>query len=314
MTASGRRTKPASGQKSATLSCRIDLPAGFRQSDVLAFHRRDAQQISERIDGNALHKGLSWEGRPACLTFRFDQACVAVDLAIDGTLAKDGQERMERMAKRMLGLTQRVEEFEQDYRAHPQIGALVERSAGLRVPLAATPFEALNWAITGQQISVSAAVSVRRKVIQAAGLQHSNGLWCFPDFRRFAKMAEQDLRQAGLSLTKAQTLIEVSERIEKGLLPLDKWVDAPPVEEIRTELLAIRGIGPWTVSYVLLRGYGWLDGSLHGDVAVRRNLQVLLGRVEKIREEEAKQWLAEFSPWRALVAAHLWAMQKKEGY
>jgi DNA-3-methyladenine glycosylase II len=314
MTAPGRRTTLASGQKSTTLSCRIELPAGFRQSDVLAFHRRDAQQISERIDGNALHKGLSWEGRPACLTFRFDQACAVVDLAIDGTLAHDGRERMERMARRMLGLTQRVEEFEQDYRAHPQIGALIERSAGLRVPLAATPFEALNWAITGQQISVSAAVSVRRKVIQTAGLRHSSGLWCFPDSRRFANMAEQDLRQAGLSLTKAQTLIALSERIEEGLLPLDEWVDAPPVEEIRSRLLAIRGIGPWTVSYVLLRGFGWLDGSLHGDVAVRRNLQALLGREEKIREEEAKQWLAEFSPWRALVAAHLWAMQKTEGY
>lgn len=296
------------------LSCRIELPAGFRQSDVLAFHRRDAQQISERIDGNALHKGLSWEGRPACLTFRFDKACVAVDLAIDGTLANDGRERMERMARRMLGLTQRVEEFEQDYRAHPQIGAVIARNAGLRVPLAATPFEALNWAITGQQISVSAAISVRRKVIQAAGLRHSSGVWCFPDSRRFANMAKQDLRQAGLSLIKAQTLIVLSERIEEGLLPLDSWVDAPPVEEIRTQLLGIRGIGPWTVSYVLLRGFGWLDGSLHGDVAVRRNLQVLLGREEKIREEEAKQWLAEFSPWRALVAAHLWAMQKTEGY
>ena len=83
------------------LSCRIELPAGFRQSDVLAFHRRDAQRISERIDGNVLHKGLTWEGRPACLTFRFDKACVAVDLAIDGTLANDGRERMERMARRM---------------------------------------------------------------------------------------------------------------------------------------------------------------------------------------------------------------------
>ena len=296
------------------LSCRIELPAGFRQSDVLAFHRRDAQRISERIDGGGLHKGLSWEGRPACLTFRFDEAFVMVELAIDGMPADGGQERMERMARRMLGLTQRVEEFEQDYRAHPQIGALIARNAGLRVPLAATPFEALNWAITGQQISVSAAISVRRKVIQAAGLRHSSGVWCFPDSGRFANMAKQDLRQAGLSLTKAQTLIVLSERIEEGLLPLDSWVDAPPVEEIRTQLLDIRGIGPWTVSYVLLRGFGWLDGSLHGDVAVRRNLQVLLGREEKIREEEAKQWLAEFSPWRALVAAHLWAMQKKEGY
>ena len=127
-------------------------------------------------------------------------------------------------------------------------------------------------------------------------------------------MSEQDLRQAGLSLTKAQTLIALSERIEKGLLPLNGWIDTPPEEEIRAQLLGIRGIGPWTVNYALLRGFGWLDGSLHGDVAVRRNLQALLGRADKVSEDEAKHWLAEFSPWRALVAAHLWAMQRTAGY
>ncbi len=288
--------------------------AGFRANDVLAFHQRDVERIAERVDGDTLYKGLPWDGHPACLTFKFGNTCVVAELAIDGMLASDGQERREGMARRMLGLTQRIEEFEREYRTHPQVGLLIERNAGLRVPLAASPFEALNWAITGQQISVSAAVSVRRRIIQAAGLRHSSGLWCFPDSRQLAKLTEHEMRQAGLSLTKARTLIELNARIEKGLLPLDEWVAAPPADEIRSRLLDIRGIGPWTVNYVLLRGYGWLDGSLHGDVAVRRNLQKLLSRTEKIREEEAKHWLAEFSPWRALVAAHLWAMQKKEGY
>ena len=140
---------------SATLSSRIELPAGFRHNDVLAFHRRDAQQIAERIDGQVLQKGLCWEGHPACLTFRFDAAFAIVELAVDGTPADGGQEQMERMARRMLGLTQRIEDFEQAYRTHPQVGTLIARNSGLRVALASTPFEALSWAITGQQISVS---------------------------------------------------------------------------------------------------------------------------------------------------------------
>lgn len=299
---------------SATLSCRIKLPAGFRQNDVLAFHRRDAEQLAERIDGNVLHKGLPWNDHPACLTFRFNKASVAVELVIDGSATDGDQDGMKRMARRMLGLTQRIEKFERAYRSHPQIGALIGRNSGLRVPLATTPFEALTWAITGQQISVSAAVSIRRKVIQAAGLKHSSGLLCVPGSGQLVNMAEQDLRNAGLSQTKARTLIALSESIEKKLLPLDEWADALPEEEVRTRLLSIRGIGPWTVSYALLRGFGWLDGSLHGDVAVRRNLQALLGRAEKVDEDEAKQWLTEFSPWRALVAAHLWAMKRAEGY
>lgn len=74
------------------------------------------------------------------------------------------------------------------------------------------------------------------------------------------------------------------------------------------------GIGPWTLNYTLLRGFGWLDGSLHGDVAVRRGLQLLLESDEKITEAEAQTWLVEFSPWRALVAAHLWAAKSTLAY
>ena len=79
------------------------------------------------------------------------------------------------------------------------------------------------------------------------------------------------------------------------------------------ELSAIKGIGPWTVHYALLRGFGWLDGSLHGDVAVRNALARLLD-VPSVSQREAEQWLGAFSPWRALVAAHLWASLSAKSY
>jgi len=90
-------------------------------------------------------------------------------------------------------------------------------------------------------------------------------------------------------------------------LPLDDWLLLPNAELIRERLLAVRGIGPWTVDYVLLRGFGWLDGSLHGDAAVRRGLGRLLGQAAAPDEQAARSWLTPFSPWRALLAAHLWA-------
>ncbi len=145
--------------------------------------------------------------------------------------------------------------------------------------LAATPFEALTWAITGQQISLSAALSLRRKLIRAAGLGHSGGLACYPDAGSIARLSEADLHQAGFSRTKAQTLIALSQGVRQNRLPLDAWLVTLPVAEIRERLLRLRGIGPWTVDYALLRGFGWLDGSLHGDAAVRRNLQVAARRI-----------------------------------
>jgi len=296
---------------STTLRAVVELPPDFRAGDVLAFHRRDPQQVAERVTADTLRKGLAWAGQPAGLTIRFHPRRAEAELHVDGVAAAGDRDTLQQMICRMLGLTQPVEAFERLYRAHPQLGALIARHPGLRVPLAATPFEALTWAVTGQQISVGAAVSLRRRLILAAGLAHSGGLACHPDAARIARLSETQLREAGFSRSKAQTLLTLGAQVAGEALPLDAWAAALPVDTVREALLRIRGIGPWTIDYTLLRGYGWLDGSLHGDVAVRRGLQALLAAPDRISDLEAKRWLAGFSPWRALIAAHLWALQAR---
>jgi len=291
----------------ARLAFRLALPAAYRAADFLAFHGRDAAATAERVDGNVLHKAVVWAERPACLTVRFGARQAAVELVVDAADAVPEAAAARRMARRMLGLQQAVGEFEARYRAHPELGPLIAANHGLRVPLLATPFEALVWAVIGQQISLAAATSVRRRLIEAAGIRHSQGLLCHPDAARLARMDRAALRGAGLSQAKVAAVSALSEAIADGSLPLAGWAEAPPVAEIRARLAAIRGIGPWTVEYTLLRGFGHLDGSLAGDVAVRRKLQRLLGREDRISAPEAARWLAQFTPWRALVAAHLWA-------
>ncbi len=212
---------------SSTTVCRFELPEGFRQGDILSFHRRDAQQISERVDGDTLRKGLTWGGTPACLTLRFGNGCAEASLSVDGARRGDERKQFETMIRRMLGLTQDVDEFEDAFRAHPETGSLIARNRGLRVTLSPTPFEALAWAVVGQMISVSAAVSIRRRLIQAAGLRHSSGIWCFPDAAAIAAMKKDALRAAGFSQAKANSLIALSELVANEELPLSAWIDSP---------------------------------------------------------------------------------------
>jgi len=283
----------------------MQLPHNFRATEVLAFHARDPQQRAERVTGHCIDKGLMWHGHPAQLRISLHPDHAEVTLSVDGPPADPAH--VTRLAGHMLGLTQPVEAFEAAHGHHPQLGALIARHPGLRVPQTASPFEALSWAITGQQISVAAAVSVRRRLIETAGLRHSGGLACYPDAATLARLDEATLRSAGLSASKASTLLSVARLASDGHLALDDWLHTPVADTIRARLASIRGIGPWTINYTLLRGFASVDGSLHGDVAVRRGLQKLLGRAEKIDADEAEAWLARFAPWRALVAAHLWA-------
>lgn len=295
------------------LACSLELPKHYRLDDILKFHGRDAFAIAESVDHHSLRKGLLWNNQAACLTIHFSENTANAELAIDGLVNTDDHCAFKNQIIRMLGLNQPIDDFEELYQRHPQLGLLIDNRPGLRIPVSASFFEALSWAIIGQQISVSAAIAIRRKLIQSADLCHSSGLFCYPNAHRLSEMSENDLRQAGFSQSKAQTLLTVSRMTVSGALALESWTDTPNIEDIHRQLQQIKGIGQWTINYALLRGLGWLDGSLHGDVAVRRGLQILLGSSSKINEMQCQQWLALFSPWRALVAAHLWAFIVRSG-
>ena len=302
---------------------RVPLPANFRHADVLAFHGRDPHALAERVTASRLDKGLVWQGMPALLSLSFQDDAVDAELAVDGGRDTDSgahantpQRRFEAMVQRMLGLDQDVEGFERAHQHHPELGPVLARQSGLRVPVTATPFEAVSWAITGQQISVKAAVAIRRRMIEACDIRHRSGSLCHPQASHLLALGEAGLRAAGFTASKARTLLTVSEAVQGGALPLSEGLDDGP-GDIAAQLLAIKGIGPWTVSYALMRGFGWLDGSLHGDVAVRRALGLLLAPCSDsaqqpspaptVTAQAAEAWLAPLSPWRALAAAHLWA-------
>lgn len=300
----------------ATLESQLTLPKDFRLQDFLEFHQRDQQMIAEIITDKQLQKGFCWNGMPCLLQLDFSKRRVDVQLHLDNGRKKIPVDKMllqlQQQVKHMLGLNQNVEDFEKQFSHSIQLGKLIAQNTGLRVPQSATPFEALSWAITGQQISVKAAVSLRRKLILCRGVQHSSGIWCYPDASHLANTTENLLRENGFSQTKATTLINLAQHIVSGALPLNAWLEnywqqgTLDAENIYNSLIQLRGIGPWTINYALLRGFGWLDGSLHGDVAVRNRLQQLLNINTKPDDETTRLWLKEFSPWRALVAAHLW--------
>ena len=74
-------------------------------------------------------------------------------------------------------------------------------------------------------------------------------------------------------------------------------------EQLRAELEALPGLGPWTAGYVVLRVLGGTDELLHGDLAVRRGAASLglPSGVDGLRTY-ARRW----RPWRSYAGMHLW--------
>jgi DNA-3-methyladenine glycosylase II len=282
----------------------LDLPPGYRFQDVLAFHSRDAEEIAEQVAADGLRKGVLLDGTPVVLEVGFcrDTARCLVDA--DGDVSPALLAHAREALLNILGLRIDPAAFAAFARNDPALGPVVARQPGLRIVQSATVFEALTWAIIGQQINLPFAISLRRTFIQLAGRVHASGLWCYPEAPDVARLALEDLTRRKFSRSKAETLLRLARLVVEGGVDLDR---ARPVGDIVEELLAIKGIGPWTVNYALLRGYGYPDCSLEGDVAIRTAFHRLLGGDARPDIPTTQRLLERYAPHRTMAAAYLWA-------
>ena len=305
----------------ASFAFTFELAPGYRLHDVLAFHRRDTEAVAEQVEGNRLRKGVMLGGVPVLLDVSFEglvdpsagasapgQAVCTVHA--DGKLSAAARRRLEGQAHdaalNILGLRIDPAPFCAFAAGDPLLGALVRAQPGLLIVQSATVFEALTWAVIGQQINLSFAIALRRTLIELAGRRHSSGLWCYPGPEDVAALEIDALLARKFSRAKAETLLRLAQLVHSGALDLE-LSPTNSIEQISAALLAIKGIGPWTVNYGLLRGYGHADCSLHGDVAIRAALQALLGEDTKPAMARTEQLLARYAPHRTMAAAHLWA-------
>ncbi|MGN6368912.1 MAG: DNA-3-methyladenine glycosylase 2 [Phycisphaerae bacterium] len=276
----------------------------------MRFHGRDVEALAERVEGNRIVKGVTVRGMAVVVEIVLQKRRARLEFLADGEW-NAGDERMLRvMAESMLGLRVDPSEFEQVVCEDAMLGEIVRQHRGLRIPQTGTVFEAITWAVMGQQISVGFALTLRRAFIRAAGVRHSSGLWCYPDAAATLRVTDEELGKLKFSRAKAGTILRIARMVEVGELLLETWREEVDHAHVERELLKIKGVGPWTAHYTMLRGIGAADCSLHGDAAVRNNMARLRKARGKISVERAEKILRGYRPWRSLAAAHLWASKR----
>lgn len=177
----------------------------------------------------------------------------------------------------------------------PVLGPLVRRRPGLRAPGTADAQELAVRAILGQQVTVSAGRKLGEALVAAYGQKlpaPSGGLTHL--FPLPAELAQNALSALGMPEARRATLRTLCAALAEGTLCLDPGVDR---DEAERDLLALRGIGPWTARYIRMRGLGDPDVLLVGDVAIKAAL-----RRNGAADADAHAW----QPWRSYAMHYLW--------
>lgn len=277
----------------------LPMPAGLRVQDVLAFHGRDPQSVSERVEGRLLRKAFLCEGRASVLSLAFGDQAVEVSLA--GATGPSAMARAHSAALRLLGWQGDPTAFEA---ASPE---LARGREGLRVLLTLDPFEALVWAVLGQQVNLPFAFALRRDLIRLAGEPAADGLIAHPDAARIAALSVEELLALRFSRRKAEYVVHAAAEAAAGRLRLES---ANTATGAARSLLALRGCGPWTAQYVLMRGLGFRDCVPVGDAGLTLALQRWFGLDARPDGPETLRLMARFAPHRSLATFHLWSSLK----
>jgi AraC family transcriptional regulator of adaptative response / DNA-3-methyladenine glycosylase II len=124
-----------------------------------------------------------------------------------------------------------------------------------------------------------------------------------------ASLQPADLLPLQFSRQKADYLISIARLVEAGDLEPGKLPGLSATRVARI-LSAVRGLGPWSVNYVMMRGLGFPDCVPLGDTGVTSGLQSLLDLRERPDADATRRLMSVFSPHRSLATAHLWQLHQ----
>jgi DNA-3-methyladenine glycosylase II len=194
---------------------------------------------------------------------------------------------------------------------HPVFAGVVQRLHGLKPTRPATLWEMVVIAITEQQISMAVAHRIRQRLVERFG-DEVEGQWAFPPAERLAGASLEELRACGLSRNKAGYIGGLARAIAEGAVDLERLKDMS-AEQARAFLTGLRGLGPWSADYILVRGLGWTDSLPADDLGLRTVGGAYFGQGRRLTAEELQQALDPLAPYRGLAAFYLAADSRMEG-
>lgn len=277
---------------------RITLPDGYPLNYLRRALSRDAESVTERLDGDRYTAAVQLAGGPGILSLELTATAVAV--RVSGGSAVEGHA----IVSGLLGLEQDAPAFTRLARKLG-LARLVAGRPELRVAQTPSIFDGLLWSIIGQQINFPFACRLKRRLIERVAVRLDNGLHASPTPAEVAALDPGDLAPLQFSRSKATYLIETARRVAAGKLDLAGLRRMSATRAERT-LLEVRGLGPWSVNYLMMRSLGFPDCVPLGDTGVTSGLQAALDLEERPDVGATRRLMSVFSPYRSLATAHLW--------
>ncbi|NYE04004.1 DNA-3-methyladenine glycosylase II [Bacillus niacini] len=214
-----------------------------------------------------------------------------------------------RYVREWFDLDRDLKSFYSIAKVDPLLGPAVESFYGLRIIGIPDLFEALCWGILGQQINLSFAYTLKRRFVEQFGrsvLYDGLTYWIFPSPEDIAGLAVEELESLRMTKKKSEYLIGVAQLMVDGKLSKDMLLEIGDYKRAEKMLVKIRGIGPWTANYVLMRCLRYPSAFPIDDVGLQNAIKHRLGREKKPPKDEIMKLAVNWTNWESYATFYLW--------
>ncbi|AUS86945.1 DNA-3-methyladenine glycosylase [Lysinibacillus sp. YS11] len=288
----------------------ITLPANFDMNANLGYLTREKNECLYEIENNIITKVIAIGEMQSLVQISVidNQQMVVQFLNGSRPIEKREREKIATYIIEWFDLDNDLTPFYEMANTDPLLQIPAQKFYGLRVIGIPDLFEALCWGVLGQQINLAFAYSLKRQFVESFGDSiewNGKKYWVFPPYERIAQLEPTDLAAIKMTVKKSEYIIGIARLMANGDLSKEQ-LKKMDFKEAEKSLIKIRGIGPWTANYVLMRCLRFQTAFPIDDVGLINSIKTLRNMNQKPTKEEILALSIPWQNWESYATFYLW--------
>lgn len=285
----------------------VKVPVDYSFELNYEFLTRSTKEILHLIEGESIYKVIKIFGDPVLLNISPSRRAFVVTYP-DVVPSAELRKAVVQYVKEWFDLENDLSEFYDLARKDKLLQLPVEQFYGYRIVGMPDLFEALCWAVIGQQINLSFAYTLKRRFVENFGERFKfdgKEFYLFPEPEVVAQLTDEHLLPLQFSRQKSKYLTLIAEAFLSKTISKE-YIRSLPFPEARQKLMSIKGVGNWSANYALMKTFRYREAFPLEDAGLHNAIRIQKKMKQKPTVDQVKRIFRKYKGWEAYATLYLW--------
>jgi len=286
----------------------IPIPTLFSFAETLSFLDRGFDECLYELSETSVSRVIPFDNEIGRI--RIAEKAGSLELEVyKKTISTEDMQLAKEYVIDWFDLERDIEPFYDLLKNNNKLSHLAKDYHGSRIIGIPSVFEALCWAVIGQQINLTFAYKLKRALVEKYGMKFEiDGVvyFRFPTPETLAELDRDVLIRMKYSKQKINYIINISNAFLKGEVNKSILLNCENKEERILKLTSIKGIGIWSANYVLMKSLRDESCITYGDSGLNKAIHTIFNSEKRPSKETVDTVFKEFKGWESYLNFYFW--------